>query len=255
MTFAEAVICLRAAGVATPERDAQKLQALAGPDQTAFAALIARRAKREPISQILGTRAFWNAEFEVSSDVLDPRPDTETLIEAALGEPWQTVLDLGTGSGCILLSLLAERGGSRGTGSDISAAALQVARRNCLKLGLVDRAQLQLSDWFVQIEGAFDLIVSNPPYISAQSYQTLDPELRLFEPKLALTPGGDGLDPYRVITACAPDHLTPGGALIVEIGFDQSAAVSGLFQAAGFKNIEVMRDLGGKERVIRGNIA
>ncbi|WP_425090462.1 peptide chain release factor N(5)-glutamine methyltransferase [Tropicimonas sp. S265A] len=209
-----------------------------------------RRAKGEPISHIRGTRAFWTHDFLVSSDVLDPRPETETLVEAALEEPFERVLDLGTGSGCILLTLLAERPAASGVGVDISEAALSVAVRNRAALGLEARAELRVSDWFASVEGVFNLIVANPPYVDAAVYAHLSREVRLFEPKVALTPGPVGTAPYRIIARDAARVLTQGGRLLVEIGYDQAPEVVAIFSAAGFSNICVRQDLGGKDRVV-----
>ena len=250
MTEAEAVAALRVAGIEAPARDVQKLLSHAIESGKPLAELIGRRVAHEPVSHILGYRPFWTSDFLVNRHVLDPRPDTETLVEAALATTWQSVLDLGTGSGCILLSLLKDRGGSTGLGSDISPEALQVAQSNAERLRLNDNVQFVLGDWFDAITGRFDLIVSNPPYITADAYRALDRGVRDYEPRLALTPGGDGLDAYRTIAARASQHLTPGGQVMVEIGFDQAAAVSSLFDEASFAAIRVLPDINGKDRVI-----
>ncbi len=213
-----------------------------------------QRALRVPVSQILGTRAFWKHDFQVTNSVLDPRPDTETLVEAALTTQFDTVLDLGTGSGCILLSLLAERVTARGLGVDCSRKALEVAKKNREALGLTERATLQHGDWFSTVEGKFDLIVSNPPYITDDAFDALDPEVKDHEPRIALTPGGDGLSAYRIIASDAARHMTSGGRLLVEIGFDQGPAVSSLFDAAGFSQIRILPDLNGKDRVVAAKI-
>lgn len=203
-----------------------------------------------PLSKFIGRRAFWNDEFFINRDVLDPRPDTETLVEAALEVPFERVLDLGTGSGCILLSLLGEHRAATGVGTDISEAAVEVARRNLLDGGYGAVAKILRSDWYDRVRGRFDLIVSNPPYIDVATYETLDRNVRDYDPKLALTPGTTGLEAYRVIIAQAPQFLTPGGHLMVEIGFDQANAVSDLFHSAGFEDIRVIADINGKDRVI-----
>tara|TARA_R110002096_G_scaffold350602_1_gene543801 strand:- start:794 stop:1624 length:831 start_codon:yes stop_codon:yes gene_type:complete len=213
-------------------------------------AMVARLA-RQPVSQIVGGRDFWGRRFIVTPDVLDPRPDTEALIADALTAPFTRVLDLGTGSGAILLTLLAERGGTMGQGVDLSAPALDVARRNAEHLGLAARVDLRASDWFGAVTGDFDLIVANPPYISADEMLGLAPEVRDWEPHLALTPGGDGLDPYRIIAAQAPRHLRPGGRLIVEIGPTQGQAVAAMFRAAGLRAVAVLPDLDRRDRVVR----
>lgn len=249
MTAAEARTRLAAAGVADPGGDATRLRR-AADGAAAFAAMVERRARREPVSHILGRRAFWRHNFLVTAEVLDPRPETETLVQAALAAPFGRVLDLGTGSGCILLSLLAERTAATGLGTDLSVAALAVARRNAAATGVGARAAFLLSDWLERVEGSFDLIVSNPPYVAAAEMPGLAPEVRDWEPHLALTPGGDGLDAYRAIVRDAPGHLAPGGRLIVEIGPTQAAAVSALFARAGLAAVSTLRDLDGRDRVI-----
>ena len=265
--LAQAVARLRAAGVADPARDARLLLAHAlglAPDRltlhlddapsamqlAAFEAALQARAARQPVSQIIGGRWFWGRWFHVTRDVLDPRPETETLISAALEAPFARVLDLGTGTGAILLTLLAEAPQARGLGVDLSEAALAVAARNAAALGLESRARLQPSDWFTAVAGRFDLIVSNPPYIAADEMPGLGPETRDWEPHLALTPGGDGLEAYRRIAAGLLPHLEPGGRLLLEIGPSQSAAVEALLAAAGLDAIETRRDLDGRPRLV-----
>jgi len=214
--------------------------------------LITRRITREPVSQILGYRDFYGQRFEVTRDVLDPRPETETLVETVLGVDFQTILDIGTGSGCILLSLLATRVGSTGMGVDVSQSALTVAKRNAQALGLLERVEFAHSNWFEAVEGLFDVIVSNPPYIDEKEWETLEPEPKDWEPKFALTPGVDGLAPYRVIAAVAPRHLTKDGWLAVEIGWRQGDAVKEIFEDSGFSDVLVIQDLGGRDRVVAG---
>lgn len=211
---------------------------------------LAARAARKPVSHIIGARLFWGRYFDVTPDVLDPRPETETLIGAALALPFARVLDLGTGSGCILLTLLAERAGATGLGVDLSAAALLVAQGNAARLGVV--AEFAQGSWFDPVVGQFDLIVSNPPYIAADEMAGLAPEVREWEPHLALTPGGDGLAPYRIIAAAAPAYLAAGGWLVVEIGPTQAGAVMGFFTAAGLVSVRCIPDLDGRDRVVLG---
>jgi release factor glutamine methyltransferase len=198
----------------------------------------------------VGARAFWGREFRVTRDVLDPRPETETLVALALAEPFARVLDLGTGSGCILVTLLAERPGARGVGTDISPEALLIAGENAARHGVEERVVLTPSDWFADIGGRYDLIVSNPPYIAEGEMAGLAPEVRDFEPRGALTDEGDGLGAYRVLAAGAPGHLAPGGRLLVEIGPTQGAAVSRLFAEAGLERVAVHPDLDGRDRVV-----
>ncbi len=215
-----------------------------------FEAAIAARLKRQPVSQITGARAFWKHRFEVTSDTLDPRPETETLVALALEAPFTRLLDLGTGTGVIALSLLAERPAATGVATDLSEPALAVAARNAAALGLADRVRLVRSDWFGAVEGAFDLIVSNPPYITAAEMADLAPEVRDWEPHLALTPGGDGLSAYRAIAAAAPAQMAPGGRLLVEIGHRQGAAVVDIFREAGLDAAAVHADIDGRDRVV-----
>lgn len=263
----DATARLAAAGVPDPARDARLLLAHAlgiAPDRVLLAlqdplpataaarfdAALAARAQRQPVSQITGQRLFWGRSFRVTADVLDPRPETETLIAAALQRPFARVLDLGTGSGAILLTLLAERAEATGLAVDLSPAALDVARTNAENLGLAERAAFQQSDWLANVVGQFDLIVSNPPYIAAAEMADLSPEVHDWEPHLALTPGGDGLDAYRVIAAQAPAHLAPDGQLMVEIGPQQGQAVTELFVAAGLHAVHILQDFDGRDRVV-----
>ncbi len=220
-----------------------------------FSMAIDERCARKPVSHIIGTREFYGRNFIVTADVLDPRPDTELLVETTLASEFETVLDLGTGSGCILLSLLAENESATGQGTDTSPAALNIAEQNATRLGLEKRSRFHRSDWFGNIEGQFDVIVSNPPYITAAEMPALSPEVRNWEPLIALTPGGDGLDAYRVITAQAMLHLNPNGRLVVEIGHQQAADVQALFGAAGFDGIICLQDMNGRNRVVLGNKA
>ena len=263
----EATLTLTKAGVETPARDARLLVAHAAgiaPDRlilheteplppaaaTHLADSVNRRAARQPLSQIIGQRLFWGRVFRVTADTLDPRPETETLVAAALKEPFQTMLDLGTGTGCILLSCLADAPTAFGTGTDVSPAALAVAQDNAERLGLTAQATLHASDWFTAIQGQFDLIVSNPPYIAAAEMPALSPEVRDHEPHLALTPGGDGLAAYRLIARKAPAHLSPGGRILLEIGPTQGAAVSAMLNAEGLSDIHILPDLDGRDRVV-----
>ncbi len=269
--MAAATARLRAAGVNDPARDARVLLAhaarieasrvtLIAPEELSpdiaerYEQLVSLRAIRVPVSHLLGEREFYGRNFRVSRDVLDPRPETETLIEAALSEPFDHVLDLGVGSGCILVTLLAERASATGLGADLSEAACLQASANAVQHNVQDRAEIVRSDWFERIEGQFDLIVSNPPYIALSEMQDLSPEVREHEPRMALTDEGDGLDAYRRIAAGAPDFLMAGGRLLVEIGPTQAKDVSALFDAAGLSDIRVIPDLDGRDRVVLGRI-
>lgn len=258
---------LAAEGIPDPAGDARRLVAHAAglaPDrltlhmdesldaaaQARLEAALSARTRRQPVSQIIGGRLFWGRWFHVTPAVLDPRPETETLIAAALAQPFARVLDLGTGSGAILLSLLAERPAARGLGTDISPEALEVARRNRAALGLEARAELHLSDWFGAVAGGFDLIVSNPPYIAAAEMPMLAPDVHDWEPHLALTPGGDGLNAYRAIAAGAARHMQLGARILLEIGPTQGAQVMALFAAQGFSQLRCLPDMDGRDRVV-----
>ncbi len=211
---------------------------------------LSQRAVRVPVSHLLGEREFYGRRFRVSRDVLDPRPETEALIEAALSEPFDHVLDLGVGSGCILITLLAERASASGVGADLSEAACLQASANAVQHQVQGRLEIRQSDWFENIEGKFDLIVSNPPYIAVEEIEQLSPEVREHEPRMALTDGGDGLDAYRHIAALAPDFLLPNGRILVEIGPTQGAYVAALFDAAGLAGTQIIPDLDGRDRVV-----
>ncbi|MCP4818985.1 MAG: peptide chain release factor N(5)-glutamine methyltransferase [Shimia sp.] len=219
--------------------------------QEALLPLVARRIAREPLSHLLGKRAFYDHEFKVTADTLDPRPETETLVAEALKAPFQKVLDLGTGTGAIVISLLAARPAAKGVATDLSEAALAVARENAEAIGVADRLELAQSDWFSDVIGTYDLIVSNPPYIALDEMAGLAPELS-HEPRMALTDEGDGLACYRVIAATARPHLTTGGRLLVEIGHMQGPAVASLFAQAGLEDVEILNDLDGRNRVVCG---
>lgn len=226
--------------------------AMAGPAHSAFIRLVTQRIGGMSVAHITGRTDFFGHSFCLRPGDLAPRPDTETLVELALAEPFERLLDLGTGTGVIAISLLAARPGTTGIACDLSEEALQSARLNTQAHGLADRLSLVVSDWFAGIGGTFDLIVSNPPYVDAETYRTLAREIRLHERPEALTPGGDGLDAYRVIARGAPAHLVPGGRLLVEIGFEQGEAVAALFAEAGLRDVSVHTDLSGKDRVVVG---
>lgn len=220
-----------------------------------LSAMLARRLAREPMSHILGRRGFWTMEFKVTADTLDPRPDTETLIEAVLaaledrGRP-RRLLDLGTGTGCILLALLSELGHATGLGVDASAAALAVASENAAALGLDGRAEFRLGNWAEGLTGPFHIIVSNPPYIPDSEIDTLEPEVARYEPRSALAGGPDGLDCYRVLAPQIARLLAPGGVAALEVGAGQAEDVAALLAAAGLPGAGRIRDLGGVERCV-----
>ena len=213
-----------------------------------------RRLSREPVSRILGSREFWGLTFTVTAETLDPRPDSETLIETALDllkdKPNPRLLDLGTGTGCLLLALLHERPDASGIGADLSEGALAVAASNAAALGLDQRARFVESEWTAEVEGRFDLVISNPPYIRHEDIAGLDEEVRLHDPMLALDGGADGLDAYRAIARLLPDHLTQAAHAVIELGAGQADEVTAIFEAAGLAVPRVVSDLGGHPRAL-----
>ena len=215
-----------------------------------YEALISLRAVRVPVSHLIGERAFYGRSFIVSGDVLDPRPETETLVEAALSLPFKRLLDLGTGSGCILVSLLAEMPNATGVGADLSEAACLQASANAVRHGVEDRCDIICSDWFGAVTGQFDLITSNPPYLAAAEMDDVQPELRDYEPRMALTDENDGLSVYRIIATSAQRHLSQNGRVVVEIGASQGPAVREIFAQNGWVDVAVVSDLDGRDRVI-----
>ena len=258
---------LSKAGVATPDRDVRRLMAhvldvemaelsARGSDilpdriNKAFETIIERREGREPVSHLVGYRDFWTSRFKVTPDVLDPRPETETLVACALEGSFERVLELGVGSGAVLISLLLERPGARGVGTDISAEAVLIAGQNAEALGVADRITLPLSDWFDDVGGRYDLIVSNPPYIAASEMAALAPEVRQFEPRSALTDEQDGLSAYRKIAERASQFMNTNGRVLVEIGPTQAAEVVSLFTEAGFSEVRIHKDFDGRDRVV-----
>jgi len=258
---------LRAAGIYDAANDARRLMAHAlgisrdrltlaltediSPEAVErFGIAIKDRAAHKPVAQIVGHREFYGRQFTVNGDVLDPRPETEILVNAALARPFERVLDMGTGTGCILLSLLAERPDARGLGVDISAPALNVARANCRSLGLESRAEFALSDWFSAVSGAFDLVVANPPYIAQDEMAALAEDVRLYEPKEALTPGPLGLEAYQRIAARLPHFLAENGRVFLETGPTQGRDVVALFEAAGLIFVTAHTDMDGRNRVV-----
>ena len=270
--LARAAERLRHAGCDTPELDARLLfQAVTGlareeiildpsrlvasPEADRFAAEVERRASREPVSRILGEREFYGRPFRVTAATLDPRPDTETLVDAALAllPEKGCLLDLGTGTGAIAVTLLGERPDASGVATDLSPAALAVAGENARNLGVAGRLELREGSWFAPVDGRFDLILSNPPYIPEGDISDLSPDVRNFDPSLALSGGTDGLDPYRIIASGAAAHLAAGGHVLVEIGAGQAQDIEAIFAAAGFRPAGRYRDLGGHDRALAFN--
>ena len=265
---------LQAAGVDGPVIDARLLvEAAAGASRTDIIAdprrvlteeqaatlesFIARRERREPVSHILGRKGFWKIMLQVTADVLTPRPDTETLVELVLrdlpGAKAFSVLDLGVGSGAIILAILAERPAGKGLGVDVSDEALAVARENAANLGLAGRVALLRGDWTRGLgDASFDLVVANPPYVRSAEIAGLAPEVRDHEPRLALDGGPDGLDAYRELAPEILRVLKPGCPFAVEIGFDQSTEVEALFKAAGAEAVATHKDLANRDRVVAG---
>lgn len=270
--LAEAGGRLRAVGADSPELDARVLLRqvtghedawlIANPDaeidETAlqgYAELLERRERREPVSQIVGEREFWSRTFRVTCDVLTPRPDTETLIETVLAriedrDAPLRILDLGTGSGCIALTLLAECPNATALGVDASPAALDVAAANAEALGLSGRVKWRETDWCEGIEGPFDVIVSNPPYIARYELKHLDPGVREFEPNMALDGGADGMAAYRRIIPQLERLGTGQSVIAFELGQGQARGVAALGRVAGLRIAEVDQDIARRARVI-----
>lgn len=247
----DAELLLRwAAGMDGAAFSVRRMEAASADATARFEEALERRLRREPVSHIVGAREFWGRRFEVNRDVLDPRPESETTIAAALRRPGGRVLDLGVGSGCLLGAVLAERPGATGLGVDASEAALAVAARNLAALGLGERATLRKGDWLDGVEGRFDIVLCNPPYIAETEMAGLAPEVREHEPLMALTPGGDGLAPYRAIAPALAAVLAPGGTAFFEIGPTQAKDVTEIFAAAGWAPPRVHKDMDGRDRCL-----
>ncbi len=230
-------------------------QPMPSEEREQFDAFVARREQREPLSHILGVQPFWTLELKVTRDVLTPRADTETVIEAALAAfPDRSapvrMLDIATGSGAIILALLSEFPNASGLATDLSEAALKVAAENAVRTALTDRVRFQSGNWADGVSGAFDLVVSNPPYIATDVLETLEPEVRVFEPRLALDGGVTGFGPYPHLFAEAARLLKPGGLALFEIGYDQGAMARQAALDASAKEVSILKDLAGNDRVI-----
>jgi release factor glutamine methyltransferase len=270
----EATQILRKAGIESARRDAATILAdliardsafliahaedpLTAKDVARYRDFVERRAAGEPVQYIIGHQEFFNLDFNVTPDVLIPRPETELLVEKTLDlmprEELQNICDVGTGSGCIAISILHERPQACVTALDISRKALVVAERNAKRHGVLDRLELIVSDCFTELDNAqpkFDLIVSNPPYIEEQSFESLQREVREHEPRGALTSGADGLNMIRHILTNAPAFLVPGGHLLFEIGFNQYGTVSDMIDRATWTPVDIHKDLQGIPRVV-----
>lgn len=246
-----------AAGVTRTEIVTDPYRELTAEQAAMLEDFLARRARREPVSHIIGRKGFWKILLQVNKNVLTPRPETEVIVDEVLKAfPEQmpfSMLDLGVGSGTILLAVLAERPAAKGLGVDASSEALAVARDNAANLDLNNRAAFLHGDWTAGLSDAgFDLVVSNPPYIPSAVIETLEPEVRDHEPRLALDGGADGLDAYRLLAPEILRVLKPGGMFAVEIGYDQSKAVEALFNAAGAQGVRTVKDLSTHDRVVTG---
>jgi release factor glutamine methyltransferase len=257
------LLIAHALGIDRAELIANGERALSGDETKAIDALGERRLRHEPVARIFGIKEFWSLSLQVGPAVLVPRPETETVIEAALDAAVRDglrmeklrILDIGTGSGALLLALLSELPNAVGIGSDISAAALEVARANAERSGLAGRATFVACDIAAGLQGPFDLIVSNPPYVARGDIASLAPEVRDYDPALALDGGTDGLDGYRAIAADARRLLAPGGKLIVELGAGQEPAVRVLFTKAGLTAAAARDDLAGIPRALSAAVA
>jgi release factor glutamine methyltransferase len=247
---------LRAAAGLTRLELALSPQAPLAPEEAdRLSRYAARRAAREPVSRILGARGFWTLELAVAPNVLDPRPDTETLVETTLAlidrrDAPLNILDLGAGSGAVLCALLSELPESRGVAVDLSPEACAASQQNLARCGFSDRATVVRGRWGESLGAAFDVIVSNPPYVRAGDMIALDPEVRLHDPALALDGGADGLSCYREILADLPRLLAPQGLVALEVGWDQAVSVASLLGASGFIVESIGRDAGGHERAV-----
>ncbi len=244
--------------LSTTEVFTQADRVVTDKEQARIKDALTRRLRHEPVHRILGHREFHGLDLTLSPDTLEPRPDTEVLVDAVLphvfrvaaGKGSVSILDIGTGTGAIALALLKECPMARALGSDIAPGALQTAAANAQLLGLGDRFETRESAWFDTIDERFDIIVSNPPYIPSDVVEGLEPEVRDYDPRRALDGGKDGLVAYRAIADGAAQHLAAGGLVGLEIGYDQRESVTQLFEATGFSLLEWHRDFGGNDRVL-----
>ena len=216
----------------------------------AYDAAIERRTQREPVAYFIGVQEFWSRDFAVSPAVLIPRPETELIIEEAMSMAFASVADIGTGSGCLAVTIAAEFPRAHIVATDISAPALAIALANAQRYRVTDRIEFKATRYLDGIAGPFDLIVANPPYVTDGEYEGLAPEVRSFEPRTALTAGPDGLTDVREVLACAATRLRPGGLLLMEIGFGQAEVVSGLVNTSPLALLRISNDLQAIPRVV-----
>ncbi len=271
-TLAAAAARLAAAGIASPRLDARVLAAhvlgvepgvvfnradarLDAGQAEAFENLIAARLDHRPVAHLIGAREFWSLPFKVTADTLVPRPDSETLIDAVLervGARHQPlrILDLGAGSGCLVLALLSELACATGLGIDASAESVDIAADNARRLGLAGRVEFRLGDWAGGVGEVFDIVVCNPPYVRSADIDRLEPEVARFEPRSALDGGADGLDAYRALAPALPRLLAADGIAVLEIGFGQAAAVARIIRGGGLQVVEIKDDLAGIPRCV-----
>lgn len=256
---ARLLIC-DALGIDRAQMTAQNDRSLTAEEAGRVKSMIGRRMRREPVARILGMREFWSLPFGLNDATLEPRPDSETLVEVTLKELKErsaiSILDIGTGTGCLLLALLHELPEAIGLGLDIVPEAVAQARVNAENLSLPDRATFRMSNWLDNLlDERYDVVISNPPYILRNEIPTLMPEVRNFDPLLALDGGEDGLDAYRLLIPQMRDRLKPGGFVVFEVGQGQAAQVADLIRQNGFEKISTHKDLGGVERCVKANIA
>jgi release factor glutamine methyltransferase len=242
-------------GLSSAEVFAHPQRLLDREEHARIAAIARRVAAREPLSRITGRREFWGLDFVLSPDTLDPRPETETIVEAVLArfsdrDKAYRFLDLGTGSGCLLLALLSEYSKASGIGIDVMPGAAITARHNAVRLGLGERASFVVANWSEGLAGAFDAVVANPPYIATADLAALMPEVRDHDPRRALDGGTDGLAAYRAIARDVPRLLVPGGLLAAEIGQGQADSVAEIIMAGGLAVERAAPDLAGIARVV-----
>ena len=253
------ILLARAAGVDGGRISAWPEDEVAADKEALFRDMIARRIGHEPVGRILGERDFWRHTFKLAPETLEPRPDSETLVEWAIDfledNDAPRIVDFGTGTGCLLLSTIGDLPGSSGIGLDISEGAVACARENARALDLDGQVEFRVSDWDSALDDreradGFDLVMSNPPYITRDEMETLSPEVQKFDPRIALTDEGDGLAAYRVLSQVAFDLAKPGGFVIFEIGRGQEKDVGQLLVEAGFVGVEYREDLGGIVRCV-----